>query len=153
LLEQTINNLIQLASAGKVRHQPFPIDLIELIPVCERHAHKDLAQASPWLPTEQQDWSVSEVWKRVLHTDILVNSSGWIVAISLTSNPSQVDYQTRKLGQVSNALSRLQVDRAIAILVHHCEHSPKVSWHSQLENLVKVACTGDNFVSDGELFF
>ncbi len=153
MVEETLNNLIKLGKAGKVKHQAFPDDLSELVAACERHARKDLSCARPWLPSEQDEWDISEVWDKVLHTDILVNRAGWVVAIDWTINPVEVNNKVGKLERVKAALARFEVDRAIVVLVHQYEDAPKVSWQEQLDAIVKASCQGDDYVSDAELYF
>jgi hypothetical protein len=153
MVEDTLNNLIKLGKAGKVKHQPFPQDLSKLVAVCKRHARKDLGLATPWLPSDQEDWLVQEVWDKVLHTDILINRAGWAAAVDWTVNPSMVHFKADKLERVATALSRFDVDRAVVVLVHQCEDAPAVSWQAQLDNIIKMACQGDGFVSTAELYF
>lgn len=152
LVENTLNNLIRLGKAGKVKHQPFPSNRSELVRVCQRHARKDLTLAQPWLPLEQEEWVISDVWDRVLHTDITINRSGWVVAIDWTLKPSDVEFKTKKLKRVSTALSRLGVDRAIVVLIHQCDDSTN-QWVAQLDAIIKEVTQGDAFISDAEIYF
>lgn len=153
MVEDTLNNLIKLGKAGKVKYQAFPESLSDLVATCERHARKDLSCARPWLPESEGEWKVSEVWDKALHTDILVNRAGWVVAIDWTINPVEVGNKLGKLERVTTALSRFEVDRAVVILVHQMEDAPKVTWQAQLDAVIKAACQGDDFVSDGEIYF
>lgn len=153
MVEDTLNNLIRLGKAGKVKYQRFPQDLSELVQVVERHARKDLSCALPWLPKSQEEWEISKVWDQVLHTDILVNRAGWVVAIDWTINPAEVGNKLGKLERVTTALSRFEVDRAVVILVHQMEDAPEVTWQAQLDAIIKSTCQGDTFVSDGEIYF
>jgi hypothetical protein len=153
MVEDTLNNLIKLGKAGKVKHEAFPDNLSELVAACERHARKDLSSALPWLPESREEWKILVVWDKVLHADILINRAGWVVAIDWTINPAEVNFKSHKLERVANALARFEVDRAIVVLVHQCEDAPKITWQEQLDTIVKSACQGDAFVSDGEIYF
>lgn len=153
MVEDTLNNLICLGKAGKVKYQAFPNDLSELVRVVERHARKDLRAATPWLPEDRAEWLVKDVWDTVLHTDILVYRAGWSVAIDWTLRDCEVSNKLRKMDGVSKALCHYKIDRAVVVLVHQVEDAPKITWQQQLDAVLSAACKGDDFVSDGEIYF
>ena len=152
MIEEVLNGLIRLGKAGKIKAQPYP-DLKKVISVCKKHAKQDLIKGMPFLPEDWKEWLVGDVIDTVLHTDILVNRMGWVIALDWTVDASAVPRKIRKLKGVSTALSQLGVDRAVIVVVKENHGNSQVQWEKQLDAVIKAASTIDNFVSDGEIIF
>lgn len=137
-----------LAKGGcKVKLQPMNQSVKELKKVLIKHAPKHWYMALPHL--EREGMFADNVWDFALHTDLVANYRGWLIAVDVVIDPAKVDDKLGNHLQVKDCLLQLGIDKSLILLLNEADDAP--NWRAKLETIMSEVIKTKNFAHTAEM--